>query len=106
MDDLLTTDACTLPTVERPLRLAEFDDLFRESVVGVARAGLSTTLTLRDADGLRERVLDLTRRESSCCSFFGFTVGGDDLVTLQITVPPAYAHILDALTDRAAELSR
>ena len=24
--ELMTTDACTLPTAERPLRLAEFED--------------------------------------------------------------------------------
>jgi hypothetical protein len=28
MDDLMTTTVCTLPTAERPLRLAEFDALF------------------------------------------------------------------------------
>ena len=30
----ITTDACTLPTAERPMRVAEFDALFAEAVVG------------------------------------------------------------------------
>lgn len=106
MDNLLTTDACTLPTVDRPLRLEEFDDLFRESVVAVERDGLRTRLTLRGSAGLRDRVVDLTARESECCSFFHFAVEGDDAgAVLDIGVPPARADILDALSARAAELS-
>ena len=30
-------DACTLPTVEQPLRAKEFDDLFRDAVTAVHR---------------------------------------------------------------------
>ena len=106
MDDLLNTDACTLPTVDRPLRLAEFDDLFRESVLVVDRDGLSTRLTLRGSIGLRDRVRDLTDRESQCCSFFQFSVDGDDDgLVLGIAVPPSRSDILEALTDRATELS-
>ncbi len=106
MDDLVTTTACTLPTVERPLRLAEFDDLFRETVVAVDRDGLSATLALRGVTGLRDRVVDLTNRESQCCSFFEFSVvGDDDGITLGIAVPAARVEILVALTERAAELS-
>lgn len=106
MEDLLNTDACTLPTVERPLRLAEFDDLFREAVAAVDRDDVSMQLTLRGSPGLRDRVVDLTDRESQCCSFFEFSVdGGDDGLILGIAVPPARTEILDALTDRATELS-
>src|SRR5688500_9008204 len=106
MDDLLNTDACTLPTADRPLRLGEFDDLFREAVAAVDREGLSTRLTLRGSTGLRDRVVDLTDRESHCCSFFEFSVDGDDDgLVLGISVPPARSDILDALTDRALELS-
>ncbi|MFD6394998.1 hypothetical protein [Nocardia sp. NPDC060259] len=32
-------DACTLPTVEQPIRVAEFDRFFAESVHGMGRAG-------------------------------------------------------------------
>ena len=106
MDVLLTTEACTLPTVDRPLRLAEFDDLFRESVVAVERDGLRTRLTLRGSAGLLDRVVDLTGRESECCSFFRFSVAGDDDgAVLEVGVPPARADILEALSARAAGLS-
>lgn len=32
-------DACTLPTAARGLRIAELDDLFRTSAIGVTRIG-------------------------------------------------------------------
>jgi len=102
----MATTACTLPTVERPLRLAEFDELFRESVVAVAREDLTTRLTLAGSPGLADRVADLAARESGCCSFFTFALDGDDAgLRLDIAVLAAYAAILDALTDRAGELS-
>lgn len=102
----MTTTACTLPTTERPLRLAEFDDLFRHAVVGVTRDGLATRLTLEGGADLRDRVADLTARESQCCSFFEFTLGGDDdELVLAIAVPAPREEILDALTERAIELS-
>jgi len=39
MKPLLTTDACTMPIAERPLRLAEFDGLFPTAVQRVERRG-------------------------------------------------------------------
>lgn len=102
----MDTDACTLPTAERPLRLAEFDALFRDAVREVA--DLSPTrarLRLAGPPGLAATVRDLTARETECCSFFTFTVepaGGG--VTLGIEVPPAYADVLAALTGRAREV--
>ncbi len=35
VDQSWVPDACTLPTVEQPLRLKEFDDLFRDAVSAV-----------------------------------------------------------------------
>lgn len=104
----MAADACTLPTAERPLRLAEFDDLFRQSVVAVDRGALSVRLTLRGAPDLRNRVADLAARETECCSFFAFTLDGDgddDALVLAISVPAARSAILHALAARAAELS-
>lgn len=99
-------DACTLPDTERPLRLAEFDMLFAEAVVGVEMAGDEARLRLSGPIGLRERVLDLTRRESECCSFFRFTVTEvDSDLDLVISVPPEHHDVLVALADRAARLS-
>lgn len=99
-------DACTLPTAERPLRVAEFDDLFA-SVTAVER--LTPTLLRLDLagdDGLLETARDLAARETACCSFFTFTIEGTDQnLTLDISVPPDRRDILDALAERAQELS-
>ncbi|MER6940002.1 hypothetical protein ABTX24_21300 [Nocardioides sp. NPDC127514] len=106
MENLLTTDACTLPTAERPLRLAEFDDLFATSVRGVRRRGDGVLMQLTGTEGLLERVRDLAARETACCSFFTFTIEGTDQdLTLDISVPPDRREILDALAERAQELS-
>jgi|SRR5215467_4032941 len=96
-------DACTLPTAERPLRRAEFDDLFaltrevRREGPGRAR------LTLSGPDDLVDTVRDLAARESECCSFFTFTVdGAGGEAVLSIEVPPAYTDVLDGIVARAA----
>ncbi|MCW2768213.1 MAG: hypothetical protein JWO11_4172 [Nocardioides sp.] len=104
--ELLTTTACTLPTAARPLRLAEFDDLFADCAVAVERDEDAVRVRLSGVAGLGERVRDLARRESECCSFFSFTLDGeDDDLTLVISVTPEHREILDALAARAAELS-
>ena len=95
--------ACTLPTVERPLRLAEWDALLATSRLverpepGLLRIGL---------DGGADRaddVRDLTARESACCAFFGFDVrlDGADGIVLDVRVPPGMTPILDGLAARA-----
>ncbi len=56
--------------------------------------------------GLRERVRDLTERETACCSFFTFAIEGtDDDLVLDVSVPDERRDILDALAARAEELS-
>ena len=52
MEPLLTTDACTLPTAERPLRLAEFDELFATAVRRVERRGDEVRIHLVGDRGL------------------------------------------------------
>lgn len=102
----MTTDACTMPREERPLRLAEFDALFASSARRVSRNGDSVRIHLVGASGLREQVRDLAERETSCCSFFTFVIdGGDDDLTLDISVPAERRTILAALADRAEQLS-
>jgi hypothetical protein len=101
----METDACTLPTAERPLRLAEFDTLFRDAVREVTYVSPThTRMRLAGPPGLEATVRDLTARESACCSFFTFTVepsAGD--VTLGVEVPAPYADVLAALTARARD---
>ena len=95
--------ACTLPTAERPLRVAEFDDLFAAAVRDVHRgAPTELALTLAAAPGRAELVRDLTRRETECCSFFTFRLDDGDPLRLSVTVPPAHTDVLDALAERAA----
>lgn len=106
IENLLITDACTMPTSQRPLRLAEFDDLFATAVRDVERRGADVRLHLAGGAGLLDRVRDLTDRETSCCSFFTFTIDGtDEDLTLDISVPPARQEIIDALAARAQEVS-
>jgi len=97
-------DACTLPTAERPTRLAEFDTLFATAVRDVERVTPThARLRLTGPAGLEETVRDLTAREAQCCSFFTFTLTPHgDALTLDIQVPKPYAEVLASLTDRAA----
>jgi hypothetical protein len=106
MDDLMTTAACTLPTAERPLRLAELDDLFSSSARAVTRDGDRLRIHLTGDAGLREVVRDLAERETACCSFFTFVLEGrDDDLVLDVAVPPERRDVLEALADRAEQLA-
>lgn len=102
----MNTRACTMPTAQRPLRLAEFDTVFATAVRRVERRGQLVRMQLTGPAGLAEQIRDLTARETGCCSFFTFAIEGtDQQLTLEIAVPPARQDILDALADRAVELS-
>ena len=95
-------EACTLPTADRPLRLAEFDRFVRAAVRGADRVS-AEHLRLRLDVAEEETARELTAREASCCSFFTFDVtrSGPDLVTLDVRVPAAHVDVLDALAERA-----
>lgn len=108
----MSTTACTLPTAERPTRLAEFDALFAEAAREVTRTGDGVRIRLAGTEGLGERVRDLTRRETECCSFFTFAIEGegegaiegeDADLTLAVSVPAERRDILDALAQRAQD---
>ena len=98
---------CALPTVDRPLREQEFDELFATSVTGVDRASpLRVRMLLRPDPAVAALAAELAMRESGCCSFFTFTLlvsGGELALIAEVTEP--YAAVLDALTDRAQALS-
>ncbi len=100
---MMNLSACTLPTAERPTRLAEFDQFFADSVQATHRADptrLELTLT---ADADAEPVgRDLAARESACCSFYTFTFQSTPAGTVMwIDVPTAYIEVLDAMAARA-----
>jgi len=98
--------ACTLPTVEQPLRAAEFDDLFATYLDHVDRLGPThARLVLTGDMALITGVRALADRETECCSFFEFTITHSDTtkdaVELDIRVPSAHAEVLAALVSRA-----
>jgi hypothetical protein len=100
-DQAWVPEACTLPTVERPLRLAEFDDLFAAALRAQQRLS-PTSLRWRLDPAAEATARDLTMRESSCCSFFSFTFAPNgDGVHLDVQVPAAHVDVLDALAERA-----
>ncbi|MVU81485.1 hypothetical protein GPX89_30130 [Nocardia sp. ET3-3] len=96
-------DACTLPTAEQPLRVAEFDELFTESVLRHSRPE-PTALTLVLPAAAEDRARELARRETECCSFFrfGFESAGAEVV-MSIEVPAAQSGVLDALAARLGD---
>lgn len=89
-----------LPTVEQPLRLAEFDVFFQAAV----RRSIRTSTTLLDlviSGEFEATARDLAQRETGCCSFFGFdfrpAAAG---VVMSIGVPVVHVDVLDALQAR------
>lgn len=103
---MMVPDACTLPTVQQPARLAEFDALFAEVVRGSRIARTHLRLWLPGRVGLRAQVEDLAARETACCGFFTFTVSEPSAGTLifDIEVPPGHVDVLDAMAGRVGEM--
>ncbi|PSL53757.1 hypothetical protein B0I31_108204 [Saccharothrix carnea] len=107
-DDPLMTwapAACTLPTAERPLREAEFDELFGTSSAGVERPDPThLRIALDPTPEVAARAAALAVRETRCCSFFTFAVvASAGQVRLDVTVTDAQVDVLDALQRRAGE---
>ncbi|GAB3853310.1 hypothetical protein GCM10029963_44350 [Micromonospora andamanensis] len=102
-------DVCTLPTADRPLRLAEFDRFFAGAVRAAQRVSAQhLRLWLDNATQVEETARELTARESSCCSFFAFDLSrpDPDSLTLEVRVPAGHVDVLDALAERAAAVRR
>ncbi|TDB83443.1 hypothetical protein E1264_28385 [Actinomadura sp. KC216] len=106
-DDGWTPQACTLPTAERPLRVAEFDALFADAVTAVRPDGPGRVrLELRADPLVAGRAAELAARETGCCSFFTFTLtatGG--ALELQARVDEPHIEVLDAMAARATRIS-
>lgn len=95
--------SCSLPTAERPLRVAEFDRLFAQTLTRQERVSATALrLWLSGGGEVTSRVRDLAARETQCCSFFEFVVSasGDETV-VDVAVPAPYVDVLDALAARA-----
>ena len=99
----LVPEACTLPTTERPLRVAEFDRLLAAAGGTVERIGPhQLRVELPPTPEVAAETASLIVRESACCSFFTFTLTATaGALHLDVTVPASHASVLDALTQRA-----
>jgi hypothetical protein len=97
-------ESCTLPSVEQPTRVAEFDEFFAQAVRSVDRTSSDRLRVVLDPTAATAaRAADLMVRETACCSFFTFAViatGGE--LALEVTVPAGQTAVLDALATRAA----
>lgn len=93
-----------MPTAERPLRVAEFDELFATAVREVRREDqVRLVLDLNPQPEAAVKAADLVVRETGCCSVFTFglnATGGS--LRLEITVPETQVEVLNALMARAA----
>jgi hypothetical protein len=96
-------ESCTLPTVERPLRVAGFDAVFAVAVRPAERVGPTLLrMHLPAGDGTVSTVRDLAARETGCCSFFSFEVRPLSAETqLEVRVPESRTAVLDAMQRRA-----
>ncbi|WP_350276558.1 hypothetical protein [Kribbella sp. HUAS MG21] len=99
MNESWASDACTLPTAERPFREAEFDQLFADHLLRFRRVDARTLDLTLDPAG-RETAAELTARETECCSFFTFSFSGTTELQLRVTVPPTRTAVLDGLVGR------
>jgi hypothetical protein len=109
MEIRIAEDFCTLPTAARPLRVAEFDDLFQDQTAAprwIDRHRVE--FTLAGGDDLYEQVSDLVARESACCSFFDFSItrpareaAQGPSLALRVGVPASRHDVLQGLTNHA-----
>ena len=105
----IVEDFCTLPVAAQPLRLMEFDELFRSQIRPPRRIDAHhVEFGFASANGLYAHVSDLVARESACCSFFEFTINehaqdaaDQDHLVLRVGVPANRDDVLEALTERA-----
>lgn len=96
-------EACTLPSGQQPLRLAEFGRLFATSLQHVQRLS-PTRLRLDLPASAEDTARDLMARETDCCAFFTFTLTPTEAGTVQmdIGVPAGHRDVLDGLANQAS----
>ncbi|MUN38144.1 hypothetical protein [Actinomadura litoris] len=94
--------SCTLPTAQRPLRVAEFDALFAEAATEVTLiAPGRMRLRMRPEPELAGRAAELAARETACCSFFTFTMtAAGGALTLEVAADDGHAPVVAALAER------
>lgn len=100
--EIWVPEACTLPTVEQPLRRDEWNSLFATALTAQERPS-PTALRWTLDPTVEPSARDLAEREVGCCSFFtfDFTVAGPTL-QVEVRVPLTQVKVLDALAARAS----
>jgi hypothetical protein len=100
--------ACTLSDTARLARVAEFSQLFAETVRRVERPETTRLrLELEPGAGPAGRTAELIAAETECCSFFTFTLtAAAGSLALEVIVPPAQTAVLDALAEQAGSSLR
>lgn len=94
--------SCTLPTVEQPVRLAEFDAVFATTLRPAERVGpAELRLHLPGGESTVRAVRDLIGRETRCCSFSFELRASATATELQVRVPVSQCAVLDAVLERA-----
>lgn len=107
----INEDFCTLPTSARPLRVAEFEELFSDQIARPRWLDVHRVeFTFDDAGNRYDQVNDLVTRERACCPFFDFSITKEPrlatqrpAVMLRVGVPASRHDLLEALTNRAVE---
>lgn len=99
--------ACTLPTVEQPLRLTEFDELFADAVRDLDRPEPGRLrLELDSTPEVAATAADLSMRETACCSFFTFAlIATSGRLLLEVSVSSDHVEVLEALAARASAVA-
>jgi hypothetical protein len=71
--------ACDMTTAEDSLvdRKAEYRRLFGDALVSRDVTATTTTFRFADRPGVRDRVVDLVRREAACCPFLAYDVDAE-----------------------------
>jgi hypothetical protein len=96
-------EGCTLASADQLTRGGEFDQLFAETVLRTEQpAPTRLRLELRRDPAAARRAAELALAETTCCSFFTFTlIAAADRLVLEIAVPEARQPALAALAGRA-----
>jgi hypothetical protein len=98
-------EACTLPTVQRPLRMAEFDRLFALATAADRLSPEQVRIALPSSPQVAAQAADLVVRETRCCSFFTFSLTASaGRLHLDVTVPDTQAQVLDAILGRVERI--
>jgi hypothetical protein len=95
---------CSLSPAGRQARAAEFSAMFAETVRRIERPERTRLrLELEPGPAVASRVAELAAAETSCCSFFTFTLtAAAGSLVLDVAVPSTRLPVLDALAERAA----